>query len=48
MSGIVLFAALGLLLLVGMPIAMSLGMSSLFVMTFVDGTPPISLMLVLS
>lgn len=44
MSGIVLFAVLGLLLLVGMPIAMSLGMSSLAVMTLVDGTPPISLM----
>ncbi|OIN08932.1 TRAP transporter large permease [Oceanisphaera psychrotolerans] len=44
MSGIVLFAVLGLLLVLGMPIAMSLGMSSLFVMSYVDGAPPISLM----
>lgn len=44
MSGVILFVALGLLLIVGMPIAMSLGMSSLFVMTMVDGSPPVSLM----
>lgn len=44
MSGIVLFAVLGLLLVLGMPIAMSLGMSSFFVMSYVDGAPPISLM----
>ncbi|UGA56803.1 TRAP transporter large permease [Vibrio sp. VB16] len=44
MSGIILFVALGIFLILGMPIAMSLGMSSLFVMSVVDGAPPISLM----
>lgn len=44
MSGIILFCALGALLILGVPIAMSLGISSLVVMSFVDGTPPLSLM----
>lgn len=44
MSGIILFSIFGLLLLVGMPIAMSLGISAFAVMTFVDGAPPVSLM----
>ncbi|WP_407333378.1 TRAP transporter large permease [Enterovibrio sp. 27052020O] len=44
MSGLILFGALGLLLILGVPIAMSLGMSSLLVMSAIEGTPPLSLM----
>jgi len=44
MSGIILFSVMFLLLIVGMPIAMTLGMSTFFVMTTVDGAPPVSLL----
>jgi len=44
MSGIILFSVMFLLLIVGMPIAMALGMSTFFVMTTVDGAPPVSLL----
>ncbi|MEH6452139.1 MAG: TRAP transporter large permease, partial [Psychromonas sp.] len=44
MSGIILFSLMFFLLFVGMPIAMSLGISSFFVMMMVDGTPPVSLL----
>ena len=43
-SGIVLFSLMLILLIFGMPIAMTLGMSSFVVMTMVDGTPPVSLL----
>lgn len=43
-AGTILFSLMLLLLIFGMPIAMSLGISSFFVMTMVDGTPPPSLL----
>ncbi len=44
MTAAVLFGLLFVLLIAGMPIAMSLGISSFVVMAFLDGSPPVSLM----
>ena len=44
MVSIVLFVTLLILLLLGVPIAICLGLSSMIVMALLDGTPPLSLL----
>ena len=44
MTSLVLFVTLLILLLLGVPIAICLGLSSMIVMTLLDGTPPLSLL----
>ncbi len=44
MVSLVLFLTLLVLLVLGVPIAICLGLSSMIVMAFIDGTPPLSLL----
>ena len=44
MTSLVLFLALLVLLVMNVPIAICLGLASMIVMMFLDGTPPLSLM----